>query len=421
MFPGRGSAQAGAGAMAERLRDIEAVTDAALSRLDDRALLQTLLDRVKRTLQADTAVVLILESGQLVATAANGLEVEVLQGVRVPVGVGFSGRVAQTREPVILTDVNEQTVMSSALTERGVKALLGVPLFAGGEVIGVLHVGSLTERQFTAEDVEVLQLAGNRAALALRSMIARADAKSAIALHRSLLPAALPDPPGTDLATRYVTGSGNVGGDWYDVFSLPDGHVGIVVGDVTGSGMQAALIMGRMRSALRAYVLEVDDPALVLRMLDRNLQYFEPNAMATIFYGRYLPKTGELVASSAGHLQPVLAVPGGPPAAPVPIEPDPPIGVADDLPRRSASVTLPPGAVMCCFTDGLVERRGESIEVGIGAVAATLDRLVARRVSRARRPVSLAEDAVSAVMGELIGNAPAQDDVAVLVVHRCPV
>jgi hypothetical protein len=216
------------------------------------------------------------------------------------------------------------------LVDRGIKSLLGVPLFAGGNVIGVLHVGSLTGRTFSQPDVELLQLAADRAAGALHSLMSQDDALAAVALHRSLLPDTLPDVPGTSLAARYVTGSGNVGGDWYDVFTLPDGKLGIVVGDVAGSGLAAAVIMGRMRSTLRAYILQTADPAQALRMLDHKIQYFESYAMATVLYGRYDPGTGELVLSSAGHLPPVLATPAGHPPGMLPLQPDPPIGAADD-------------------------------------------------------------------------------------------
>ena len=409
-------------AMADRLRDIEAVTDAALSRLNEQALLETLLDRVKKTLQADTAAVLLLDqsAGQLLAAAASGIEEEVVQGVRVPLGTGFAGRVAATRAPVILTEVNERTVSNPLLVERGILSLLGVPLFAGGKVIGVLHVGSLSRREFSQEDVELLQLAGDRAASALQSMMAQDDALAAVALHRSLLPAALPTVPGLDLAARYVTGSGNVGGDWYDVFVLPDGKVGIVVGDVAGSGLRAAVIMGRMRSSLRAYVLEVEDPAVALRRLDRKIQYFEPNAMATVLYGLYTPGSGEFVFSSAGHLPPMLAVPGDQAASSLPIPPDPPIGAADDPPRRSSAGTIPPGGLLCCYTDGLVERRGTSLDAGIGALGATMDAQLQAGAGRQGRPVPLAEDACAAVMRALLGNAPARDDVAVLMAYRHP-
>jgi sigma-B regulation protein RsbU (phosphoserine phosphatase) len=409
-------------AAVDRLRDIEAVTDAALSRLDDQALLETLLERVKKTLQADTAAVLLLDHSarQLMATAASGIGEEVIQGARIPFGTGFAGRVAATGEPVILTEVNATTVSNPLLVDRGIRSLLGVPLFAGGKVIGVMHVGSLSGRRFTREDAELLQLAADRAALVLRSLTAQDDAQAAVALHRSLLPAALPEVPGVELAARYVTGSGNVGGDWYDVFVLPDGKLGVVVGDVAGSGLQAAVVMGRMRSALRAYVLEAEEPAAALRRLDRKIQYFEPDAMATVLYGVLTPESGEFLVSSAGHLPPVVAVPGTRTAGPLGIQPDPPIGAADDPERRSMVVTIPPGGLLCCYTDGLVERRGQVIDEGISALIATLDSQLASRASRTGRPVPLAEDVSAAVMRALIGSARATDDVALLIACRSP-
>ena len=402
-----------------RLRDIEAVTDAALSRLDEQSLLRALVERVKKVLQADTAAVLLLDrsAGQLVATAASGIEEEVRQGVRIPLGAGFAGRVAASREPVILTTVDHTTVRNPLLVDRGIRSLLGVPLLVGGNVIGVIHVGSLSGRPFGQEDAELLQLAADRAALALHSIMSQDDALAAMALHRSLLPTALPAVPGLDLAARYVTGSGTVGGDWYDVFMLPDGRLGVVVGDVAGSGLEAAVIMGRMRSALRAYVLEFSDPGTALRMLDRKIQYFEPDAMATVLYGLYTPGTGEFAVSSAGHLPPVLATPGER-AGLIPLQPDPPIGTADDPQRRTAMVLIPPGALLCCFTDGLVERRDHSIDHGIDQVAATLDEQIADDARRGGTTESMAEDACAAVMRTLVGNVPAQDDIAVLMLSR---
>jgi phosphoserine phosphatase RsbU/P len=374
---------------------------------------------VKKVLQADTAAVLLLDrsAGQLVATAASGIEEEVRQGVRIPLGAGFAGRVAASREPVILTTVDHTTVRNPLLVDRGIKSLLGVPLLVGGNVIGVIHVGSLSGRPFGQEDAELLQLAADRAALALYSIMSQDDALAAMALHRSLLPTALPAVPGLDLAARYVTGSGTVGGDWYDVFTLPDGRLGVVVGDVAGSGLEAAVIMGRMRSALRAYVLEFSDPGTALRMLDRKIQYFEPDAMATVLYGLYTPGTGEFAVSLAGHLPPVLATPGER-AGLIPLQPDPPIGTADDPQRRTAMVLIPPGALLCCFTDGLVERRDHSIDHGIDKVAATLDEQIADDARRGGTTESMAEDACAAVMRTLVGNVPAQDDIAVLMLSR---
>ena len=294
--------------MADRLRDIQSITDAELSRLDDQDLLAALLERTKDILGADTAAVLLLDwsSGQLIATAAAGLEEEVRQGVRIPLGRGFAGRIAAGHKPVILDRVDHSTVLNPILLARGIRSLMGVPLVAGGRVIGVLHVGSLTGRTFTDQDVELLQMAADRAAAAVHSMTTRADAVAALALQRSLIPSAPPVVAGAEIAARFVAGQGGVGGDWYDVFTLPSGELGLVIGDVAGSGLQAAVIMGRMRSALRAYALETTDPAEVLTRLDRKMQHFEPDALATVLYAVIEPGLSRAHISSAGHIPPVV-------------------------------------------------------------------------------------------------------------------
>jgi sigma-B regulation protein RsbU (phosphoserine phosphatase) len=158
-----------------RLRDIQSITDSALSRLDERELLGELLDRVRDILHADTAAVLLLDvpSRQLIATVAAGLEEEVRQGVRIPFGQGFAGRIAAEGRPVILDKVDHTTVLNPILWAKGIRSMMGVPMVVGGRVIGVLHVGSLTPRQFSGQDIELLQLAAERAAAAVQSMAAR--------------------------------------------------------------------------------------------------------------------------------------------------------------------------------------------------------------------------------------------------------
>jgi serine phosphatase RsbU (regulator of sigma subunit) len=389
-----------------RLRDIQSITDTALSRLDDRDLLAVLLDRIREILQADTAAVLLLDfsSGQLIATAAAGLEEEVRQGVRIPVGRGFAGRIAAEHRPVILDHVDHTTVLNPILYEKGIQSLMGVPMVAGGRVIGVLHVGSLTPRQFTDYDIELLQLAADRAAAAVQSMTARADRVAATALQRSLVPAALPVAAGAEMAARYVPGRGGAGGDWYDVFTLPSGELGVVMGDVAGSGLPAAVIMGRMRSALRAYALETSDPAEVLGRLDRKMQHFEPDALATVLYAVIDPALDRMRVCLAGHFPPVLACPGQP-AELTCVAGGLMIGVAAGADRPVSTVQIPPGALLCFYTDGLIERPGQLIDDGL----ARLCRAVA-----AEHP----EAACSAVMGALVGSEPARDDIALLMVRR---
>jgi K+-sensing histidine kinase KdpD len=154
---------------AERLRRLQALTDAALSRLEVEDLLDTLLRRIRDLLEAETCAALLLdeERQELVARAAVGIEEEVEQGVRIPVGRGFAGRVAAYKRPVILEDVDHADIFNPILRQKGIKSLLGVPLVVHGDIIGVLHVGTLTPRRFTNEDVELLELAADRVAVAL--------------------------------------------------------------------------------------------------------------------------------------------------------------------------------------------------------------------------------------------------------------
>ncbi len=344
----------------DRLRDIQSVTDAALSRLDDHDLLAELLERTRDILQADTAAVLLLDfsSGELIATAAAGLEEEVRQGVR------------------------------------------------GGKVIGVFHIGSLTPREFTGDDVEFLQLAADRAATAVHSLMMQEDRVAAAALQRSLLPSALPAAAGAQMAARYVPGAGAVGGDWYDVFTLPSGQLCIVTGDVTGSGLPAAVIMGRMRSALRAYALESDDPATVLARLDRKMQYFEPGALATVLYAVFDPGVGQMHICSAGHYPPVIAHPGRP-AELADIPPGLLIGAVPGAQRHVATIEISPGTLVCFYTDGLVERRGQTIDHGLARLCQAVT---------AQPP----DTACAMVMAALVGREPVPDDIALLMFRRLP-
>ena len=391
-----------------RLRDIESLTDSALSRLGDDDFLAELLIRTKDILRADTAAVLLLDysAGQLIATAAAGLEEEVRQGVRIPVGRGFAGRIAAEHRPVIIDHVNHTTVLNPILIAKGIRAMMGVPLMAGGKVVGVMHVGSLTPREFTSEDTALLQLAADRAAIAVQSLAVRDDRIAAAALQRSLLPSALPVVPGIEIATRYVPGRGVVGGDWYDVFTLPSGELCVVVGDVAGSGLPAAVVMGRMRSALRAYALQTADPAKVLDRLDRKMQHFEGGALATVVYGVFDLSLDRVHICSAGHLPPVIAA-AGQPAEPADIAPGLMIGVNPRTRRHVTTVNMPPGTLLCFYTDGLIERREYPIDEGLARLC---------KAVTAEPP----ERACASVMGALVGSESTPDDIALLIIRREP-
>lgn len=390
----------------DQLRDIQAITDTALSGLDADSLLTELLERTKDVLDADTAAVLLIDnsSRELIATAASGLEEEVRQGARVALGAGFAGRVAAERKPVILDQVDESTVVNPILRDKGIRTLMGVPMIVGGRLVGVMHVGSLSGRRFVHADVTLLQLAADRAAAAVSAMQATTDGLAAAALQRSLLPSALPDVAGVEMAARFIAGQGVVGGDWYDVFFLPSGELSMVVGDVAGSGLPAAVIMGRMRSALRAYALETSDPAEVLARLDRKMQHFEPDAIATVLYAVLDPSLETARISAAGHLPPVLAVPGHPGEL-VDVHPDLLIGADAATPRQAATIAIPPGGLLCMCTDGLIERREYPLDEGLDRLCKALQ-------------AGPAEAACAAVMAALVGAEEMRDDIAMLVFHR---
>jgi serine phosphatase RsbU (regulator of sigma subunit) len=391
----------------DRLRRIEAVTDTALGHLGVEELLTELLDRVRELLSVDTAAVMLMDpSGQyLVATAARGVEEEVRQGVRIPLGGGFTGRIAALKEPVLVERVDPSNVLSPILHEKGIRSLLGVPLMFGGEVIGVLHVGSLTTRRFTQEETELLRLAGDRLALATQTRQIQVSQAAAAALQHSLLPTTLPVVPGLEFATRYVAGGGGeVGGDWYDVFDVPSGNVYVVVGDVVGRGIAAAVTMGRLRTALRAYALQTDDPADLLQRLDAHVRHFESGVMATVLCAVVPARHDRVVLSCAGHPPPVAVSPDGP-AELVELPADLPVGIGPIRPRHTTALPFEAGHGLLLYTDGLIERRGISLDVGF-------DRLCAAVRS------GPADAVCGKVMFELLGADQADDDVALLMLVR---
>jgi signal transduction histidine kinase len=152
-----------------RLEHVQAVTDAALGHLALDELLPKLLARIRDILEVDTAAVLLLDedTDELVARAALGLEEEVEQGVRIPVGRGFAGRIAAEQRPIVLDDLEHADILNPLLRQKGLASILGIPLTVEDERIGVLHVGSLTPRIFTPDETELLQLVGERVALAI--------------------------------------------------------------------------------------------------------------------------------------------------------------------------------------------------------------------------------------------------------------
>ena len=395
---------------AERLRDLRRVTDAALAYLPLEQLLNELLGRVVAILEADTAAILLLEDDDrtLVARAAKGLEEAVERGVRIPVGQGFAGRIAATRQPVRIQNLDHAEIFNPILREKGLRSLLGVPLLVEGEVIGVMHVGTLTKRDFSGEDVELLQSAGDRAALAISSRLTERERGLADALQSSLIPQ-LPELPAVALAGRYLpAASAQLGGDWYDAFLLPDGRLGMAIGDVVGRGFYAAAVMGQLRSGLRAYALDGIAPSEVIGRLSRLLRQLEPGRTATVLYLVLDPYGGSLLASSAGHPPPLVAGDDGGPAF-VELPGSPPLGATRLPSYEEREHDIDAGSTLVLYTDGLVERAGESLDAG-------LERLT----MAVRAGGGDLEQLGDSLVEQLLPDGPTVDDAALLLARGLP-
>jgi GAF domain-containing protein/anti-sigma regulatory factor (Ser/Thr protein kinase) len=360
-------ARQAAEAASRRLESLQRITDTALAYLPQDDLLEELLSRITEVLSADTAAILMLDEGANVlrARAARGIEEEVEQGVQVPVGRGFAGRIAAERSAIAIEDVDHADIHNPSLREKGIRSLLGVPLLIEGRVIGVLHVGSLTPRQFTSDETELLQLAGDRVAVAIEHARLYEQRRLAVALQERLLPSDLGRIPGIELATRYLPASGeSLGGDWYDAFMLSRGRLVVATGDVVGHGLEAAAVMAQLRTALRAYAADDHPPHAVVEHVNNLMWSLGPTAMTTLAYVIITPDQEMLELVNAGHPPPLVIDPDGA-ASFVPLAGGMALGTSPVARYRCDAHPFPTGSTAVLFTDGLVESRGRSIDEGL--------------------------------------------------------
>jgi anti-sigma regulatory factor (Ser/Thr protein kinase)/putative methionine-R-sulfoxide reductase with GAF domain len=363
-------------APADQVRTLYRLSDPALSELGLEQLLDEVLARVRRALSVDTAAILLLdrESQQLVARAAKGIEEEVERGVRIPIGKGFAGRIASERVAIFVADVNHADILNPILREKGISSLLGIPLIVEGDLIGVLHVGSLTPRIFGDRDLAVLQVAAARVAPGIeRARLISAleqEHRVAVVLQRSLLPKRPVEMVGVSVASRYLPARDEVGGDWYDVIELPSGMLGVAIGDVVGHGVRAAALMGQLRTALHAYAIQGHSPGRVLELVDRFAHAMSDDAMATASYAILDPETGKVQLASAAHLPPIVVGEGR--AWVEELTPAPPLGAFPYGSCPEHEFTLANGHTLFCYTDGLVERPGTALNLSMDELALTL-------------------------------------------------
>jgi len=276
------------------------------------------------------------------------------------------------------------------------------------EGVLVVWIRLAEKRPFTLEDQTLLTVLAGRLGQGLQR-VHQVDQQreTALALQHAILgPAHLP----SGFAARYQAASRplQVGGDWYDIVDLEDGRIALIVGDCVGHGLSAAAVMGQVRSACRALLLDHPSPRAALAGLDRFAARLPGAQCTTAFCAVLNPDTGELVYSSAGHPPPILVDADGTTRT-LDDGHTIPLGLRPDRPRPEAQVTLPAGATLLLYTDGLVERRGSALDQGI-ARASTL-------VQDGRG--SALDDLADQIMTRLVPSSGYQDDV-VLLLYRQP-
>jgi signal transduction histidine kinase/serine phosphatase RsbU (regulator of sigma subunit)/DNA-binding response OmpR family regulator len=252
-------------------------------------------------------------------------------------------------------------------------AVLALPLHAHDQTLGALVL--VRHADYSAVEHKYLENLAHRLALAYDNAIRyHNERRLALTLQRALLPHRLPQLPGVRLASHYRAGNrgAEVGGDWYDVLALPDGAVGLAIGDVMGHDVEAATIMGQLRSALHSLAMEGAGPAQVLARLDAYLQSLATERFATCLYAVYNPRHHRLRYAASGHLPPLLVAAD---TAYLELPLALPLGLGSTPADRE--VAFPPGTSLLLYTDGLVESRVLSLDDRLAALRQTCGALPA--------------------------------------------
>jgi serine phosphatase RsbU (regulator of sigma subunit)/anti-sigma regulatory factor (Ser/Thr protein kinase) len=317
----------------------------------------------------------------------------------------------KTGKSLLSPEISDTTLRAAARDDEayqlikalGLKSNMIVPMVVREQTIGAISFSTAESgRRYAPQHLTIAEELAHRAALAVDNarMYAR-ERGIAVTLQRSLLRKDLPEMPGVTVATRYLPAKteAEVGGDWYDVFAFPDGRIGMVMGDVAGRGIEAASVMAQLQHALRAYALEGHAPVMVLERLNALLELKD---MATLIYLIFDPATWTVTYANAGHLPPLTIAPNG--QVSTFGEGSPPLGGSPLTLYRESTVTLTPGSTIVLYTDGLIEVRGESIDVGMARLAQVVT----------ERGGGDLEALLDRILSVMLNSEGAADDVALL-------
>ena len=298
--------------MSALLLRLQGLTDATSTARELDGLLDDITAACADTFAADVAVIDLLDGqGGLVRRLARGLATVERTALRL--GEGFAGRIGTVQQTVAVPDLAEAAAEPGVapLAAAGVRSLLAAPLIVDHRLRGTIWVGASAPGVFSELDRQLLAVSAERfASVIVRAQRYERDRHVADTLVAALQPARLPEVPGVRFAGRYQPAERGLGGDWYDVFQLPGGAMGVAIGDVVGHGIEAAVEAVRLRNALRGAVLAGNNPSETVMALNAHAAA-QPGAMAsTMVYLELDGPARRLRWASAGHV-PVVIAEGG--------------------------------------------------------------------------------------------------------------
>jgi GAF domain-containing protein/anti-sigma regulatory factor (Ser/Thr protein kinase) len=402
-----------------RTRRLQALTAAFAGALTPAEVAATLLDETFEAVGAGAAALAVIDD--------EGRELNVVHSRDFPEELlGPEGPVPLTAAGPAATAVRHQEVsyyesteallgehpeLRGSLAESDSRSYAFLPVSAGAAPLGVAVFAWSQPGRLVDDERAFLEAVVSQCGLALdRARRYESERVVAETLQRSVLPETVPSMEGVRVAALYLPGSNavDVGGDWFDTLMLSDGRLGFAVGDVVGKGVQAAATMAQLRNGMRAITLDPLTPAETVTKLNLLLEHYIDVPFATLAYLAFDPDTLAVTLASAGHPPPLVLAPDGTTRY-LEGEGGLPLGVDAGVAYTEHTEQLEAGSIVVLYTDGLVERRGRSIDEGLAALA------------RAAEQAPRDPDAfVDALVGTLLGAEARQDDVALLAIVLDP-
>jgi serine phosphatase RsbU (regulator of sigma subunit)/anti-sigma regulatory factor (Ser/Thr protein kinase) len=397
----------------ERLQSLTAALSGSVTQLD---VANVAVSEIIGAVDADAGALAVVaeERRQLAMLIETGYEVDGVESwLEVPLDAATPATRAIKRRATRLYETIDEIAAESPgaateLARTGHASFLFAPLVVGGRAEGVLVTSWKEETTLTQEERSFVQTLANLCAQALeRARHFESERTIAETLQRSVLPVSLPQVDGIRIAARYLPGTTEVevGGDWFDAIQLPNGRLGLVVGDVVGKGVRSAATMAQLRNALRAFALDQMKPSSTIARLNRLMEEVSESSFATVVYLVIDPEAGVCRFTSAGHPPPLAVYPNGS-AEYLEGGRGLPLGTVSEPSYTQDTIEVPIGSTLILYTDGLIERRDQTIDEG-------LDQLRAAALAGPLDPERLVEH----VLQQLVGAGQRRDDVAILAVR----